>query len=150
MLMTLPLCVLYGSRNKQQTFFPYTILTDWNFITEVVSVYSAVRNESLYNTDTFRLWRVDIYRVLVRIIYSFPFLRGIGRHPNSVLWLSTIRGSDIDNGIFDYVVKGVRSDFKLEYSLKYKFSMAPYNCFPTSDTFFFGHYSIFIRASLRG
>jgi len=29
------------------------------FITEVESVYSAVRTESLYNTDTFRLLRVN-------------------------------------------------------------------------------------------
>jgi hypothetical protein len=30
------------------------------FITEVECVYSAVRTESLYNRDTFRLWRVNI------------------------------------------------------------------------------------------
>jgi hypothetical protein len=28
------------------------------YITEVESVYSAVRTESLYKTDTLRLWRV--------------------------------------------------------------------------------------------
>ena len=37
------------------TFFPYTALTDWFFITEVESVYCAVRTESLYNTDKIRL-----------------------------------------------------------------------------------------------
>jgi hypothetical protein len=37
--------------------------------------------------------------------------------------------SDDDNGMFDDV-KGVRSDFKLEYFLKYKFNISkssPYN-----------------------
>jgi hypothetical protein len=29
------------------------------FVTEVESVYCAVRSESLYNTDTFRLYRVN-------------------------------------------------------------------------------------------
>ena len=31
MLITLHLCVLYGSQNKQQ-LLPYTALTDWFFI----------------------------------------------------------------------------------------------------------------------
>jgi hypothetical protein len=35
------------------TFAPYNI-NRLVFITEVESVYSAVRTESLYNTDTFR------------------------------------------------------------------------------------------------
>ena len=34
---------------------PYAISTDWLFITEVDSVYCAVRTESLYTTDTFLL-----------------------------------------------------------------------------------------------
>jgi hypothetical protein len=34
---------------------PYAALTDWFCITEVESVYSAVRTESLYKTDTIRL-----------------------------------------------------------------------------------------------
>ena len=54
MLITLHLCVLCGSQNKQQ-LLPYTALTDWFFITMVESVYSAVCIESLYNTDTIRL-----------------------------------------------------------------------------------------------
>ena len=50
MLSTLHLCVLYGYQKKQQLFAFYCI--DWLvFITEVESVYSAVRIESLYNTD---------------------------------------------------------------------------------------------------
>jgi hypothetical protein len=48
------LCVLYGSQNKQQ-LLPYKTLRDWVFITEVENVYSAVRTESLYKTDTNRL-----------------------------------------------------------------------------------------------
>jgi hypothetical protein len=45
MVTTLRLCVLYGSQNKQQ-LLPYQTLRDWFFITEVESVYSAVRIES--------------------------------------------------------------------------------------------------------
>jgi len=41
-------CVVYGSRNKQK-ILPYAVLKDWVFITEVESVYCAVRKESLYN-----------------------------------------------------------------------------------------------------
>jgi hypothetical protein len=33
------------------------------FITEVETVYSAVRTESLYKTDTLRLWRVKIMKL---------------------------------------------------------------------------------------
>jgi hypothetical protein len=51
---TLRLCVLYGSQNKQQ-LLPHKTLRDWFCITEVQSVYSAVRTESLYETDTLRL-----------------------------------------------------------------------------------------------
>jgi hypothetical protein len=51
---TLRLCVLYGSQNKQQ-LLPYKTLRDCFFITEVESVYSAVRTESLYKADTLRL-----------------------------------------------------------------------------------------------
>jgi hypothetical protein len=54
MPLTLRLCVLYGSQNKQR-LLPYTTLKDCPFITEVESVYSAVRTESLYKIDTFRL-----------------------------------------------------------------------------------------------
>ena len=50
MLITLHLCVLYGSQNKQQ-LLPYTALTDLVFIIEVASVYCAVHTESLHNTD---------------------------------------------------------------------------------------------------
>jgi hypothetical protein len=51
---TLRLCVLYGSQNKQQ-LLPYKTLRDWFSITEVESVYSAVRAESFYTTDVLRL-----------------------------------------------------------------------------------------------
>ena len=54
MLITSHLCVLCGTQNKQQ-LLPYTALTDWFFLTEMESVYSAVRFESLYNTDTISL-----------------------------------------------------------------------------------------------
>jgi hypothetical protein len=54
MVPTLRLCVLYGSQNKQQ-LLPYSTLRDWFCITEVESVYSAVRTESLYKTDTLRV-----------------------------------------------------------------------------------------------
>ena len=59
MLITLHLLVLCGSQNKQEPFALYCL--NWMvFITEVESVYSAVRIESLYNTDTIRLRRVNI------------------------------------------------------------------------------------------
>jgi hypothetical protein len=51
---TLRLCVLYGSQNKQQ-LLPHKTLRDWFCVTEVESVYSAVRTESLYKTDRLRL-----------------------------------------------------------------------------------------------
>jgi len=54
MVFTLCLCVLYGSQNKQR-LLPYTALTDWFCITEVESVYCAVRAETLYKADTFCL-----------------------------------------------------------------------------------------------
>jgi hypothetical protein len=47
MVLTLRLCVLYGSQNKER-LLPYTTLADWFCITDVESVYSAVRTESLY------------------------------------------------------------------------------------------------------
>ena len=50
MLITLHLCVLCGSQNKQYRL-PYMPLADWFFITEMESVYCAVLTESLlYNT----------------------------------------------------------------------------------------------------
>jgi len=48
MVHTLRLCVLYG-------LLPCTVLTDWFCITEVESVYSAVRTEYLNNTENFHL-----------------------------------------------------------------------------------------------
>jgi len=54
MVLTLCLCVFYGPQNKLR-FLSRTVLTDWFFVTEVESVYCAVRVESLYKTDTFCL-----------------------------------------------------------------------------------------------
>jgi len=45
-VLTLRLCVLYGSQNKQR-LLPYTMLEDWLYTTEVDSAHSAVRTESL-------------------------------------------------------------------------------------------------------
>jgi len=45
-LPTLYLCVLYLSENKQR-LVPLTAQTNWFFITEMKSVYSAVRTGSL-------------------------------------------------------------------------------------------------------
>jgi hypothetical protein len=46
------------------------------FITKVDSVYSAVRTESLYNTDAFRPHRVKTYSyVLTYSIEQSPFWR---------------------------------------------------------------------------
>jgi hypothetical protein len=49
MVITFRLCVL-----RTATFALY-IINSLVFITEVESVYSAVRTEFLYNTDTFHL-----------------------------------------------------------------------------------------------
>ena len=38
---------------------PYTTLTDWFYTTEMESVYYAVRTQSLYKADTFRLYRFN-------------------------------------------------------------------------------------------
>ena len=59
MVLTLRLYALYGSQNKQR-LLPYTTLTDWLCTTEMESVYCAVRSESLYKTDNFRLQRVKV------------------------------------------------------------------------------------------
>ena len=54
MLLTLHLCVFVWISEQTATFSLYFI--NWLvFMTEVESVYSAVRIESLYNTDTIRL-----------------------------------------------------------------------------------------------
>jgi len=52
MVITLHLCVLYGSQ-KTVTLFLYAI-NRLGFITELESVYSSVRTDSLYNTDRSR------------------------------------------------------------------------------------------------
>jgi len=49
MVLTLGLYVVHGSQNEQR-LLPHTILSEWFFITEVESVYYAVRNESLHKT----------------------------------------------------------------------------------------------------
>jgi len=59
MLLTLHMSILYGSQNKQRLSLS-TALGDWFCITEVDSVYCAVRTESLHVTDTFQLQRVKI------------------------------------------------------------------------------------------
>jgi len=58
MVLTLGLRVLYGSHNKRR-LLPYTILVEWFCVTEVESVYCAVRTESLYKTDKLNLERVN-------------------------------------------------------------------------------------------
>ena len=54
MMLTLCICIVYGSLNKQQ-LLPYTALTDWFYITEVVRVYCEVPTESLCKRDMFNL-----------------------------------------------------------------------------------------------
>jgi hypothetical protein len=53
-VLRLRLCFVYGPHNKQ-LLLPHKTSTDWICITEVESVYYAVRAESLYKTDTFHL-----------------------------------------------------------------------------------------------
>jgi hypothetical protein len=54
MVLTVPLCVLYGSQNKQQ-LLSCIALTCWFCVTEAESVYCAVCAESVYKSDTFFL-----------------------------------------------------------------------------------------------
>jgi len=54
MVLTLYLCVLFGSHKKQR-LLPYTSLADWLYIAEVESVYCEITTDSLYKTDTFSL-----------------------------------------------------------------------------------------------
>jgi len=49
MVLTMRLCVVYGSQNKVR-LLSYTTLAHWFCITEMESVYCAVRNVSLYKT----------------------------------------------------------------------------------------------------
>jgi hypothetical protein len=51
MVLTLPLCVLYGSHNEQ-LLSSHTTLAKCFCITEIESVYCAVRTESQYKTNT--------------------------------------------------------------------------------------------------
>jgi len=55
-VLTLRLCVLYGSHSRQR-LLPHTVLADKFCITEVESVYCAVRTESFCKTDMFSLSR---------------------------------------------------------------------------------------------
>jgi hypothetical protein len=48
MVLTLHLCILYGSQIKQQ-LLPYKTLRDWFYVTEVDCGYSAVRAVFVYN-----------------------------------------------------------------------------------------------------
>ena len=45
---------------EQTVLFPLYIINRLGFITEVESVYCAVRTESLYNTVTFRPYKVNV------------------------------------------------------------------------------------------
>ena len=67
MVLTLCLCVLYGSHNKQR-LLPHTILANWFCIMEAQSVHSAVGSDSLYETDAFNL------KGLIVILFELMFL----------------------------------------------------------------------------
>ena len=72
MRITLHLCVLYVSQNKQQ-LLPYTAWTDGFFIAETECVYCAVSIES----DTIRLWKVNFIEIdgyFQEFIYLFIYL----------------------------------------------------------------------------
>jgi hypothetical protein len=60
--------------SEQTASFALCNINSLVFITEMESVYSAVRPESLYNTDTFGLQRVNVtsyYPILILILFSF-------------------------------------------------------------------------------
>jgi len=60
-MITLCLCVL-----RTNSDFALALKV-WFFITEVQSVYSAVQSESLCNTHTFRLERVNMQSTMVKV-----------------------------------------------------------------------------------
>jgi len=49
------MCGFFLRTHNKQRLLPYTTLADWFCITEVESVYCAVRTVSLYKKDTFSL-----------------------------------------------------------------------------------------------
>ena len=64
MVLVLRLSVLYGLFSCKKK------LADWFCITEVESVYCAVRNWSFYNTVKFRLWKVKSLSTKLQITVS--------------------------------------------------------------------------------
>jgi hypothetical protein len=74
MVLTCGLCVLYGSQNTQR-LLSYTALGDWFCITELESVYWAVRTDSLYRVIKKSLctWWLQ-YKCTLNILNSFNHL----------------------------------------------------------------------------
>jgi len=76
MVLTLPLCVLYGSQNNQQ-LLSCTALTDWFCITEAESVYRAVCTEPVYIRRTFFFKRLAPFGWLHSVSGNSVCLMGI-------------------------------------------------------------------------
>jgi hypothetical protein len=64
------------SHNKQR-LLPYTTLAYWYCITEVESVYCAVRIESLYKTDTVSLYKGLNYERIACIGTVYSAIRNV-------------------------------------------------------------------------
>jgi len=86
MVLTLCLRVLYGSHNKQR-LLPYTVLLEWICVTEVESVYCAVRTESLYKTDTLRPERVNFGKIGGKSSASLAGCYSPGERATRINWI---------------------------------------------------------------
>ena len=73
-MLTLRLCLLYRSQNKQR-LLACIALTDWFCVTEVESVYCAVRTESC-KVDTFFISLFFLNYILKITIYSLYSMQG--------------------------------------------------------------------------
>jgi len=120
-MITRNLYVVYGSRNKQK-ILPYAILKDWFFITEVESVYCAVRTESLYDTDTFRLWKVNagVKYGPERLVPMWGITTTLGANLISV-------GAEVGN-----IASGLPSPFFAKFNLSCNRVIQRHGCFLVS------------------
>jgi hypothetical protein len=76
MVLTWRLCVAYGSQHKHELPV-YTASTDLFCITELGSVYCAVRTESLYKTKAFRLHSIK-WALVTKCTTFIPHFVNIG------------------------------------------------------------------------
>jgi len=75
--LTLPLCVLYGSSNKQR-LLPYTTLAHWFCITEAES-------KPLYYPTDIQIYFVDTIRIIIRHLKYLKLLQNVSDHKGSII-----------------------------------------------------------------